>query len=207
MADARAINGASEGLRRILQDNLSLVSILPSQIFIESIDLLPDPIPRPRVTIFLYNITENPFLKNRPDQVVATSAGTATVEPPPCVLDLDYMICAWASNTTDEHMLLGDIVRVFYDHSELDATSLGAGWRPSEAIQISLDCPKLEDQARIWTTFGFKRFKLSLYYKVRIVPIESERTFTSGVVRERRGAPEPFMPPPSGEVPPSIPLP
>jgi hypothetical protein len=85
------------------------------------------------------------------------------------------MICAWAATTDEEHQLLGDIVRVLHDNPEIDAARLGPSWRADEAIQISLNNPSIEDQARIWTTFGFKRFKLSLYYKVRTVPIESKR--------------------------------
>lgn len=206
MADASAIYAVSEGLRRTLQDHLALVSILPSQIFIESIDLLPDPVPPPRVTIFLYNIRENEFLKNRPHEVLpATPApGLTALLPPPLVLDLEYMICAWAATTQDEHLLLGDIARVFYDNSELLPISLGTSWRPHEAVQIAHANPSIEDQARIWTTFGFKRFKLSLYYRIRVVPIRSERIYGEAVVSEREADPRTRRSPVPGELPPGV---
>jgi hypothetical protein len=203
VADARAILQASQGIQAILQSELTLLSIAPSQIVIESIDLLPTPTPTPRVSIFLYCIHENPFLKNQPDTVAPVTAipGTADGSLPPLVIDLDYMICAWTAVTPDEHLLLGDIARVLYDHSELGARDLGPSWQPDETLQISLTSPSIEDQARIWTTFGFKRFKLSLYYKVRIVPIASQRTFRERVAVEVHGPVVPFAPPEPADVP------
>lgn len=207
MADARAIYQVSDAFKRVLQENLSLLSITASQIFIESIDLLPDPIPRPRLTVFLYNISENPFLKNRDHQVISSVGGTSQQVVPPCVVDLDFMVCAWAASTTDEHQLLGDVLRVMYDHAELEPVYLGAGWDPADTVQLSLHNPSIEDQARIWTTFGFKRFKLALYYKARVIPIASQRVFTSGIVQERSNAPHTIGAPNPSEVPPEVPLP
>ena len=175
MADARAILLTSRALQVVLQEELSVLSIPAGQIKIESLDLLPDPVPPPRITIFLFNVHENPYLKNQPHEITRGADGKADVIPPPIVLDLDYMICAWAATTDEEHQLLGDIVRVLHDNPEIDAARLGPSWRADEAVQISLNNPSIEEQARIWTTFGFKRFKLSLYYKVRTVPIESKR--------------------------------
>lgn len=202
MADATAILAVSHAIQRVLQSDLGVVNIAPNQIEIESIDLLPSPVPVPRVTIFLYNIHEDPFLKNQsgvfsPGQ----PAGTGEAAPAPLTLDLDYMICAWAATTAEEHLLLGDVLGVIHDHAEISPAELGAGWAPDEAVQITLANPSIEDQARIWTTFGFKRFKLSLYYKVRVVPIASRRTFVASMVRERSEGVSAFLPPKPGDLP------
>lgn len=198
MADATAILAVSNAIKSTLQAGLKLVSINENQIVIESIDLLPSPAPHPRITIFLYNLHEDPFLKNQPATFVPTAQGTGDVLPAPLTLGLDYMICAWATTTQDEHLLLGDILRVFHDQPELGPELLGPTWRADESVQITLANPSIEDQARIWTTFGFKRFKLSLYYKVRVVPIASQRGVQATAVRERRGSVGPFA---SAEVP------
>ncbi|KYG03515.1 hypothetical protein BE21_04575 [Sorangium cellulosum] len=184
MADARAIHLTSRALQSVLQKELSVLSIPAGQIKIESLDLLPDPVPPPRITIFLFNVHENPHLKNQGREIRRDGDGKVEVIPPPIVLDLDYMLCAWAATTDEEHQLLGDIVRVLHDHPEIEATRLGPSFRPDEAVQISLNNPPVEEQARIWTTFGFKRFKLSLYYKVRTVPIESKRRSEEPIVLE-----------------------
>lgn len=206
MADASAILAVSEAIRSRLQAELSLVSILPSQIFIESIDLLPDPVPPPRVTIFLYSIKENELLKNRQHEVVPVPPpGSSVVVPPPMVLDLEYMICAWGSTTQDEHLLLGDVARVLYDAPELEPTALGPTWRPEERVQLSLHNMSIEDQARIWTTFGFRRFKLALYYRARVVPIRSERFFSETLVRERDLGPRRAAPPQETTLPREVP--
>ncbi len=127
--------------------------------------------------------------------------GAATTTLPPTVLNLDYMICAWMSTTQEEHLILGDVLRVLYDHSQIDPAALGPTWQADESVQVTLTNPTIEDQARIWTTFGFKRFKLALYYKVRVVPIASRRSFADSTVGERNLGVAPFAPAASGELP------
>lgn len=200
MADARAVLDVSLTLQTMLQTELSVLAIPPGTVRIESIDLLPDPVPPPRITIFLFNIHEDAFLKNRSISVTPVGPGSVTTSPPPTVVDLDYMVCAWMATTQEEHLVLGDVLRVLYDHPEVDAMALGPSWRPDEAIQISLTNPSIEDQARIWTTFGFKRFKLALYYKVRVVPIASSRTFSDRIVDVRATTASSFAPPHSGDL-------
>src|SRR5262245_59472561 len=160
MADAKAIHDVSIALQNLLQNELSVLVIPPGTVKIESIDLLPDPVPPPRITIFLYNIQEDPFLKNRGLEVTATGLGKVTTRPPPAVVELDYMISAWMSTTQEEHLVLGDVIRVLYDNPQIDPVALGLNWRADESVQITLVSMSIEDQARIWTTFGFKRFKL-----------------------------------------------
>jgi hypothetical protein len=194
MADARAIRDVSTALQAILQNELSVLAIPTGTVRIESIDLLPDPVPPPRVTIFLFNIAEDPFLKNRGVEIVTTGPGSVTTRRPPTVVDLDFMICAWMSTTQEEHLILGDVLRVIYDHPQVDPVLLGPSWRPDEAVQLSLSNTSIEDQARIWTTFGFRRFKLALYYKARVVPIASTHSFVDGTVLEREQTPRGFVP-------------
>jgi hypothetical protein len=205
MATANAVQQVSEALRNILQTELSVLAMPPNTVQIESIDLLPDPVPPPHVTMFLFNIHEDPFLKNRAIAIgppgLGGAPGTARSVPPPIVVDLDYMICAWMSTTREEHLVLGDVLRVFHDHAQLDASALGAGWQPDEQVQITLTNPSIEDQARIWTTFGFKRFKLALYYKVRVVPIASRRELEERLVAERSARASDFTPPSPGDLP------
>ncbi|WP_394849942.1 DUF4255 domain-containing protein [Pendulispora brunnea] len=187
MANELAIENTSQALRRILIDELSVREFTEDHVAIESIDAIPDPPRVPRITIFLFNIRENSFLKNREMSLVPGPGGAADLQPPPIVLDLDYMICVWlaAGHTADEHEVLGDIVRVFYDHSELSPALLGPSWKREESVQVTLNNPSIEDQTRIWTSFGFKRFKLALYYRASIVPIASKRTFAESLVRQR----------------------
>jgi hypothetical protein len=201
MADASAIHDVSVALRSVLQNELSVLAIPAGTVRIESIDLVPDPVQPPRITIFLYNIQEDPFLKNRPPELTVTGPGAGTTQPPPTVVDLDFMISAWMSTTQEEHLILGDVLRVLYDHPQIDREALGPNWLPGESVQLTLQPISIEDQARIWTTFGFKRFKLALYYRARVIPIASQRTFPEGLVAERSGVPRGFQPPLPGELP------
>ncbi|WP_437983210.1 DUF4255 domain-containing protein [Sorangium sp. So ce117] len=198
MADARAILDTSRALQQILQDGLSLLPILPAQIKIESLDLLPDPVPPPRITLFLFNIHEDPYLSNQSTELHPTRNGTVEVVDPPVFLDLDYMICAWATTTDEELQLLGDVIRVLNDHPQLDAPLLGPAWRPGEAVHLALVNPPIEEQARIWSAFGFKRFKLSLYYRARSVPIQSGVRRREALVQAPAQNVRPQDPPPAG---------
>ena len=212
MADSRAILDTSNALLALIKSAAETpgtpgtLNVPKGHISIESIDLLKDEIAKPHVTIFLFNIHENPLLKNqprlvsppkpRPGAVAPPTPQPVTIARPPMVLDLDYMICAWAAATSDEHEILGGILRLLYDHPELGPRELGEAWGEDEAVQLTLANPSIEEQARIWTTFGFKRFKLSLYYKARTVPIGStliERASTV-IEREIKGKPEEHLP-------------
>lgn len=201
MADAFAIEQTSAAIQSLLQAELAVVGIAPGNVLVESIDLLPDPVPPPRVTVFLYCVHENPFLKNRGEEIRPSGPGAVTVQPTPLVVDLDYMITAWMQGTSEEHRVLGHILRVFHDRAELTPAELGPAWGPEESLQITLANPPLEDQARIWTTFGFKRFKLALYYKVRVVPIASTRMFNENRVLSREPGVGPVEPPDPSLVP------
>ena len=61
----------------------------PGSVKVESIDLVPDPVPPPRLSIYLFNVQENPFLKNGQGPVASSGPGSATSELTPAVLDLD----------------------------------------------------------------------------------------------------------------------
>lgn len=202
MASATAIRDASHALRGILQTELSVLAFPPNTVRVESIDLLPDPVPVPRVTIFLFNISENAFLKNRDALVTSAGPGAVETRPPPTVVDLDFMVCAWMTTTEEEHLVLGDVLRVLYDHPEIQPQALGPNWGPDEQVQVTLTNPSIEDQSRIWTNFGFKRFKLALYYKLRVIPIASARAMGEGIVNERDARPHPWSSPSADHFPP-----
>ena len=138
MADARAIFDVSVALQGILQNELSVLVIPPGTVKIESIDLLPDPVSPPRITIFLYNIQEDPFLKNRGPELTTAGPGVVTTRPPPTVVDLDFMICAWMSTTQEEHLVLG--VRGQHNHPGLRKAfdDFFAGFDPRCARQTNI---------------------------------------------------------------------
>jgi hypothetical protein len=201
VATATAIFDVSTSLQNLLQSQLSVLVMPAGSVKVESIDLVPDPVPPPRLSIYLFNVQENPFLKNGQGTLTSSGPGSAAFEPTPAVLDLDYMICAWMSTTMEEHLVLGDVVRVLYDNAELPPTVLGSMWLANEAVQVTLGNVSLEDQTRIWTSFGFKRFKLALYYKVRVVPINSMRSYGDRIILDRKGAPSTFTPTPASDLP------
>jgi Pvc16 N-terminal domain len=115
------------------------------------------------------------------------------------------MICAWAATTDEELQLIGDILRVLSDHPDFEAATLGPSFLPSEAVHLLLINPPIEEQARIWSAFGFKRFKLSLYYRARSVLIRSNRRHLETLVQtpelDARLLRAPASGPAPGEVP------
>ena len=72
MADSRAILDTSNALLALIKSAAETpgtpgtLNVPKGHMSIESIDLLKDEIAKPHVTIFLFNIHENPLLKNQP---------------------------------------------------------------------------------------------------------------------------------------------
>jgi hypothetical protein len=143
---------------------------------------------KPRVNLFLYRVTESPFLKNQ------EVPGRGQPEPhghPPLSLDLHYLVTAYGtteeagaqfSDETVAQWLLGSAMSALHDypvitadlktssgHTILDAGLLGE----FEQVRLCLEPLTLEDLSKVWTALALP-FRLSAAYTVGVVQIESE---------------------------------
>jgi hypothetical protein len=156
-----------------------------------------------RVNLFLYKVTENPFLKNLDWQVRPDSGGRLV--PPPLSLYLSYVLTAYAPNdphagNVNAHEILGEAMRVFYEHPVVPGQYLVPGLRgASEQLRIVHTPLDLEEMSRIWSTFS-QPYRTSAYYEVSVVQIDSQPEHPQALPKrvERVGVPAvsaPFQPP------------
>ncbi len=177
MGDYRAVADMGETLITLLRDNMSdlinpdsIVLLSPAEVEDQNI----------RLTLFLYNIMENPHLKNQEMRNLSpTQLGY-----PPLTLDLYYLLTAYASaqipdrteRTLEEHRILGRAMRILYDNAILSGTILqGSMAGTSEELRVVLNAISLDDLTKIWSAFQEVGYRLSISYLVTPANIDSTR--------------------------------
>lgn len=135
-----------------------------------------------QLCIFLYQISENPALRNNPDWRPLTPA-----HYPPFPVELLYLFVPYAQEREDEHRILGRVIQTFHDNavlrgSLLQGTTLAGS---DEEMRLVYHTISLDEATKIWTAFPGKPFRLGVSYIVTPVQIYSERTEGGGRVITR----------------------
>lgn len=193
MSDFTAIAGVSSTLRTLLLDRMQDWTDSPVLVTVAPPDVTLTGAAGRRVNLYLYQITENGYLKN---QEIPGQGQPGAYGHPPLSLDLYYMVTAYGESDTglegDLHaqQILADAMRVLHDFptitGELTITRPRAGvidtpiLNPSlqnefERIKIILQPTTLEDFSKIWTALPETNFRRSVAYQVSVVQIESQR--------------------------------
>lgn len=198
MSGPTAIGEVSASLRRLLRAQMSLQPSVPVTI------LAPDEGgANRRLNLFLYQMQESAALKNLDWQAKRGEPGQLV--PPPLSLNLFYLMTPYAPNdgqngNAAQHEILGDAMRVFYEHPVVPEANLEPGLIDArEEIRIMLRTIDLDELSRVWATFT-EPFRLSVLYEVSVVQLDmlpaSERTMAPRV--RQLGVPQvgaPFQPP------------
>lgn len=139
------------------------------------------------VNLFLYQLSEHPFLKNAPwsgDRAHLTGSSR-----PPLALTLQYILTGYAKKVANSaqdditaHQVLGNAMSILHDYpvlndihdSEFDAdvdAQFAAELRQSyDKVKISLLPISIDEFSKIWTGFS-KAYRLSVAYEVSLVQI------------------------------------
>ncbi|MFC4808129.1 DUF4255 domain-containing protein [Paenibacillus sp. GCM10023250] len=122
-----------------------------------------------RLTLFLYNILENPYMRYQ-DGILPT---TSAYKLPPLVLDLHYMLTAYSSaailtdRTIEEHQLLGRAMSVLHNHASLGGDVLQESLADSEQeLRVTLNPVTVPELSDIWTAFSDNNLRPSVCYVV-----------------------------------------
>ncbi|MCP3999125.1 MAG: DUF4255 domain-containing protein [bacterium] len=129
----------------------------------------------PAIDLFLYDVRENRDLRSNEWQVARQSDGTAIRKRPPVRVDCSYLVTAWASDGSpdpaeDEHLILGEVMRVLLRHPTIPEAALQgslAGQEPPLLPTISLRDGRLQSVGEFWQALGGKP-KAALNYTVTI---------------------------------------
>jgi hypothetical protein len=133
-----------------------------------------------RLTLFLYSIVENPYLKNSEGRLI----NETETRYPPLSVDLYYLLTSYVPegipDPTDRalqsHRVLGRAMRVFYDNGILAGTILQGELAGTGAeLRLSLNPITVEDLTRIWSVFPNRAYRTSVSYLVTPAELDSER--------------------------------
>jgi hypothetical protein len=150
-----------------------------------------------RLSLFLYQVEENVYLKNQGME----NLGISKEKAPPLALDLYYMLTSYPSpgiqdrteRTQEEHSILGRAMQVLHDNPILTGSALkGSLSAYDNELHVMITSMSLDDMSKIWSTFKEKSFRPSVCYLVTSVKIESTReksiTRVTGGYNQRKPA-------------------
>ena len=171
MPDADVIADVSETLRKVLDD--ALMDALGIPAVLEDLDASPTATPA-RATIFLYEIVEDSYSRNRARRVTQPSPSdpTVTISKPPMALLLRYLVAPWGGTPRTKQRIIGQVLQVLYDGAIVAGMPLqGTLANTDQALKITLAPRTLEELTRIWWAVQ-QPYHLSLPYEVRVVNLD-----------------------------------
>ncbi|MFI0418852.1 DUF4255 domain-containing protein [Spongiactinospora sp. 9N601] len=179
--------GVVADVSTIIVDRLrrALADVRPGPVTAELNDLSePVQVDQAKLTVFLYEIAEDPTSRNRP-HVRALPPAAPTSRKPPMALLLRYLITPWGGNQETQHQMIGRALQVFYDDAIWVGEELtGSLAATADALQFTLTPLTLDQKSWIWYAIQ-KPYRLSLNYEVRVVNLDSLDVADLHLVRSR----------------------
>lgn len=145
----------------------------------------PTSVTLPAIDMFLYDVRENRDLRSNEWIVERSSSGSVTKSQPPARVECSYLVTAWSSDSSttpalDEHRLLGEVLKVLLQHSNIPPQILQGSLQGQEPNlpAITLQPGRLQSLGEFWQALGGKP-KAALNYTVTFAvpaaePFEAE---------------------------------
>ncbi len=126
--------------------------------------------------LFLYDVKESEEVRQQGAAVIKKEK----LMKPPIYLNLYYMITAYSGGDiryklTQEQRILGKVMQTFYDYPLIPLEEVDKDAVNGMDLRIQMQKISIDEKSRIWN-FPNVGNKLSLFYKVSPVAIESELT-------------------------------
>jgi hypothetical protein len=185
MSSYSVLSGVSEALRTVLWEHYDADPVVRSIVGSEDAIVFTNPTETVqdsanRLSLWLYHLTENEFLKNQPPK---RSNGDG-VQETPLALNLFYLLTPYAGSGQSDLLLLGLTMQALYDNAILLLQ------RPTEQefveLRIILCRLSLEELTRIWEALR-EPYRLSICYQVRVALIDSQRRSHTARVLQLEG--------------------
>jgi hypothetical protein len=166
------IRDVSNIIKDLIIDKISELSTPSSVVFDSPGDFIPS-ISQDQISLFLYQISENQFLKNQDLKLV----GSNKLHSPPICMDLYYLLTPYVRDKEMEQIILAKLIRLFYDNQVLSGPILGDNLLDSgnEELRIVVNNMTLEQINHLWGMFPGKAYRLGLYYIVTPLLIPSTK--------------------------------
>lgn len=171
MATFTVLRDVGESLKKLIRQNITELSGTDSVVFDSPADI--ESSSTPKLSVFLYQITENSYLRNALPQPL----GISQLQYPALTLDLYYLFTPYAQNRETELIIIEKLMQVCYDNSVLKGQMLAGNLSQTENTEVRVTPYPLtlEELNKLWGTFSNKPFKLSVSYLLTPVKIPSER--------------------------------
>lgn len=175
MSNYGVIRAVSVALRQILWEEFAVDPMIQPIVGSEAAIVFSNPTetaaqPANRLSLWLYQITENEHMKNQP---VTRANGVNTTSPAPMALNLHYLVTPFATSGELDHLLLGKTLQVLYDNAttllRIPADNI------AEELRIIFARLTLEELTRVWEALQ-EAYRLSVGYQVRVTQVDSLRT-------------------------------
>jgi len=134
-----------------------------------------------RISLWLYQVQQNEFLRNAPPERVPHHDDT--LQFPPLAINLFYLLTPATNSVEGDQLVLGRSMQIFHDNSLL---LLESDEEPgvAEELKISMCQRDLRELAEVWEALQ-QPYRLSVCYEIRVPRIDSSRTERTGVIAER----------------------
>jgi hypothetical protein len=186
MSDFTVIGDVGETLKKLLEDDpWTGIDPKPDITFKSPKEIKEDGGTTNKVSIFLYQVNENQYLKNE----APLRIDDLNYQTPPMTLDLLYLITPYSEDKTQEKYIIGKVMQIFYDYAVLGGTVLqGSLAGTDEEIRIIYNPISLDNLTNIWSAFQDVAYRLSVSFMVTPVKIDSTRiSGTQKVVSKEMG--------------------
>jgi Pvc16 N-terminal domain len=144
-----------------------------------------------RLSLWLYQITENEFVKNQPLLRAERNGDRgvrATAQFLPLALNLFYLVTPFATvgapDPPADQILLGKTMQVLYDNAVILLRDPTPQETVMEELRVIFCRLTLEELTRIWEALQ-EPYRLSVCYQVRVTRIDSQRRLDQTRVVER----------------------
>jgi hypothetical protein len=166
------IRDVTVALRELLTQNIPGISV--------NLDLQDHSSTGMGVSLFLYSVNENPYLKN---QEFEETGGSRLVHPP-LILDLYYLIVPFSGGgpppdiaRENEQMILATVMRALYDNSRITGPQLGNSLIESGNTELRIISNELslDQMSNLWTMIRNASYRLCVSYIVTPLKVPSTR--------------------------------
>jgi hypothetical protein len=169
------IKAVGESLQVLLRKNISELSADDSIIFDSPADI--ESGKTPKLSIFLYQIVENSFLRNTESEYI----GIDQMRNPPLIIDLHFLFTPYANNRETEFIIFEKLMQLLFDYPVLRENMLHESLKGNgnKEIRIVPNNISFEDLNKLWERFPNKSFKLSTSYILTPVKIPSGKPLST----------------------------
>lgn len=186
MATYHAIAASGQAILGLLADACPKPEFAGAHFELYQASDLQKPTMEEGLSLYLYRVTVNSSTRNPPPRLGLDGRRYR----PSLLLDLHYLLTAWAKTAARQQRLLGWAMRTLEDipilpQGLLNYTSEREVFRANETVEVIFEAVSLQDMTNIWEVAKHNQ-QPSATYLVRAVALESELDLSEGPLVQTR---------------------